>query len=769
MKTNSKKGMLQRILILLICLCFLFGIDAFRVLYLQVVRGDELSAKADSQQLSDTEVSAMRGVIYDEEGNVLAQSATVWNIFLDPKNIDSEDKRTLVVDNLATILSFNDEEKKELLEKSKKDSHYAVIAEKVENRVKEKVADFTAENKLGNIIGMEQTTRRYYPYGNFASSVLGFVGDDNQGLSGIESYYDEQLKGTNGRIITVKDSKGNKLPTDYETQVAAQDGNSLVLTLNQTIQYYLEKGLRQALDEYKCKGAYGIVMNCNTGAILAMSSLPDFDCNEPYKITYQKSVKEFEEKLKEEEESNKNKKKEEETDGETTTKPQTAEEKEKARKALANSLAIQNQWRNFTVSDTYVPGSVFKTFMASAALEENVVTLDTSYTCTGSIQVADYTMRCHYHPGHGTENLTQGLENSCNPFFITIGQRLGVHRYFKYFDAFGFTKLTNIDLPGEAMSQYVGEEHYGIVELSSASFGQTNSLTPIQVCTGICAIANGGTLLKPYIVSEIKDSKGNTISKTEKTEIRRVISEDTSEKVRNMMKSVVDNGTGKNGYVAGYRVGGKTGTSTKLGESKVGEKDKYIVSFAAIAPSDNPEVAMLILIDEPNVDLGGGALCAPIAAQVVEQAMQVKNIEPRYSDKEAEKLSIATPNVIGSKPDEAEAKLKESGLKVRKIGSGKTVLSQSPSAGSAIPTGGRVVIYTDNTERKTVKIPDFNGMTIREANDTAAEYGLNLEISGNNLNNASVVAYRQSIEKGTKVEIGSVVIVTFKNNKSVLD
>ncbi len=769
MKTNSKKGMLQRILVLMLCVCFLFGIDAFRVLYLQVARGEELSAKADSQQLSDTEVSAMRGVIYDDEGNVLAQSATVWNIFIDPKNIDSEQKRTLVVDNLSSLLSFDETQKQELLEKSKKDTHYALIAEKIENSIKEKVSAFSAENKLGNIIGMEQTTKRYYPYGNFASSLLGFVGDDNQGLSGIESYYDDQLKGKNGRIITVKDSKGNKLPTDYETQVDAQDGNSLVLTLNQTIQYYLEKGLRQALDDYKAKGAYGIVMDCNTGAVLAMSSLPDFDCNAPYTITYENSVKTFEEKLRDEASRGKDINPQEDGEEETTEKPKTDEEKEQELLAMANSLAIQNQWRNFTVSDTYVPGSVFKTFMASAALEENVVTLDTSYTCTGQIQVADYTMRCHYHPGHGTENLTQGLENSCNPFFITIGQKLGVHNYFKYFDAFGFTKRTNIDLPGEAMSQYVGEEHYGIVELSSASFGQTNSLTPIQVCTGLCAIANGGTLLKPYVVSEIKDSKGNTISKTEKTEIRRVISEDTSEKVRTMMKSVVDNGTGKNGYVAGYRVGGKTGTSTKLGETAEGEKDKYIVSFAAIAPSDDPEITMLILIDEPNVDLGGGALCAPIAAQVVEQAMLVRNVEPRYDDKEAEKLSIATPNVIGAAVDEAEKKLEESGLKIRKIGDGEAVVSQSPTAGSAIPTGGRVVIYTSSEERKTVKVPDFSGMTINQANETAAEYGLNIEISGNNLNNASVVAYRQSTEPNTEVEIGSVVVVNFKNNQSVMD
>ncbi|MBR6392033.1 MAG: PASTA domain-containing protein [Eubacterium sp.] len=767
-KKNYRLGMLRRIYILAIVLVFLFTFDAARILYLQTVRGDELAAKADSQQLSDTEVSAMRGTIYDDEGNILAQSATVWNIYLDPSNIENEDTRNFIVDNLASILKLDDKGKKELYEKSQKQTRYVVVAEKVENAVKEEISAFKADKnnkkyKLSTIIGTEQATRRYYPYGDFASSTLGFVGGDNQGLSGIEAYYDEQLTGTNGRIVTVKDANGRKLPTDYVTSVDPVDGNSITLTLNQTIQYYLEKGLRQTMEEYNCKGAYGVVMDCNTGAVLAMSSLPDFNCNEPYKITNDKFIKSFKIKVKEEKEKEFDRLKKK---GEST---KDIDLSDKAISREAESRAIQNQWRNFTVSDTYVPGSVFKTFMSCAALEENVVNLDTSYTCTGSIHVADYVMKCHNHDGHGTQNLTQGLMNSCNPFFITIGQRLGVHNYFKYFEAFGFTQRTGIDLPGEATSQYVPEEKYGIVELSSASFGQTNSLTPIQVCTGICAIANGGTLLKPYIVSEIRDAKGNTVSKTEKTEVRRVISEETSEKVRKMMKAVVDDGTGKNGYVAGYSVGGKTGTSTKLGESAEGEKDKYIVSFAAIAPSDKPEVAMLILIDEPNEDLGGGALCAPIAAQVVEQAMMVRNVEPKYDEEELKKLSIATPKVIGETPDSASKILEEKDLKCRVIGNGKTVISQSPIAGSGVPSGGTVVVYTEKDKKKTVKVPNFIGLTVSEANSAAAEAGLNIEIKGNNLSQSTVVAYRQSTEKGTEVEIGSVVTVTFKNTRSVLD
>lgn len=730
--------MLKRILIMAVVIIFLMTTTVARVFYLTIVRGEELSEKAETQQLKDTEITAMRGTIYDSNGNVLAQSASVWNVFIDPLNIKDK-QRDLIVDEFANLFGYDADEKKEFYERTTHQNHYELVEKKVENNIKEKLSKFVSENKLGGCIGTEQTTKRYYPYGTLASSVIGFTGSDDQGLSGIESYYDEQLTGTNGRIITAKDAKSNNIANDYETSIAATDGDSIVLTINQTIQYYLEKGLRETMNEYQAKGAYGVVMNCNTGAVLAMSSLPDYDCNEPYKLTYSKDKKAIK-KL-----------------------------SDKTAKQEAESAAVQNQWRNFTVSDTYVPGSVFKTFVASAALEENVVSLNTTYNCTGSIQVDKYKMKCHYHPGHGTQTLTQGLENSCNPFFITIGQKLGVHNYFKYFDAFGFTQKTNIDLPGEASPQYYKEDQYGIVELSSASFGQTNSLTPIQVCTGLCAIANGGKLLQPYLVSSIVDANGKTVKKTETKEIRQVISADTSEKVRKMMKSVVDNGTGKNGYVAGYSVGGKTGTSTKLGESKNGEGDKYIVSFGAIAPSDDPEIAMLIIVDEPNQDLGGGALCAPIAAQVTQEAMNVLGIEPKYNDSEMKDLSKQTPNVVGKSLDEAKKTLEENNLNYVVVGDDSTVTRQCPSGADTIPNGGTVYLYTDDAEKQTVIVPDFTGLTVNEAKDLASSSNLNIQIAGNSMSSGTVVAYRQSEEKQAKVEKGTVVTVTFKNTQSVLD
>lgn len=730
--------MLKRILIMAVVIIFLMTTTVARVFYLTIVRGEELSEKAETQQLKDTEITAMRGTIYDSNGNVLAQSASVWNVFIDPLNIKDK-QRDLIVDEFANLFGYDADEKKEFYDRTTHQNHYELVEKKVENNIKEKLSKFVSKNELGGCIGTEQTTKRYYPYGTLASSVIGFTGADDQGLSGIESYYDEQLTGTNGRIITAKDAKSNNIANDYETSIAATDGDSIVLTINQTIQYYLEKGLRETMNEYQAKGAYGVVMNCNTGAVLAMSSLPDYDCNEPYKLTYSKDKKAIK-KL-----------------------------SDKTAKQEAESAAVQNQWRNFTVSDTYVPGSVFKTFVASAALEENVVNLNTTYNCTGSIQVDKYKMKCHYHPGHGTQTLTQGLENSCNPFFITIGQKLGVHNYFKYFDAFGFTQKTNIDLPGEASPQYYKEDQYGIVELSSASFGQTNSLTPIQVCTGLCAIANGGKLLQPYLVSSIADANGKTVKKTETKEIRQVISADTSEKVRKMMKSVVDNGTGKNGYVAGYSVGGKTGTSTKLGESKNGEGDKYIVSFGAIAPSDDPEIAMLIIVDEPNQDLGGGALCAPIAAQVTQEAMNVLGIEPKYNDSEMKDLSKQTPNVVGKSLDEAKKALEENNLNFVVVGDDSTVTRQCPSGADTIPNGGTVYLYTDDSEKQTVNVPNFNGLTVNEAKDLASSSNLNIQIAGNSMSSGTVVAYRQSEETQAKVEKGTVVTVTFKNTQSVLD
>lgn len=735
MADKFRKILNSRVVVISVVILFLFAIVLYRLAYIQIAKGEEYAEKAESQQLSDEEIVATRGTIYDSEGNILAQSATVWTIFLDPSNITDKTRDT-IVEYLAEVFEYDEEETEELMEKATADNQYQVVEEDVENRVKEEIAEFVSENSLSLCIGFEESTERYYPYGSLASTVIGFVGADEQGLAGVESYYDDELSGTNGRIITSQDAKSNSISSDYETSVDAEDGYSLTLTINTTIQYYLEKELQDALETYEAKGAYGVVMNCNTGEVLAMASLPDYDCNDPYTITYDVYLEEI----------------------------AATEDEEEALEL--ESTYIQNQWRNFTVSDTYVPGSVFKTFMASAALEEGVVTLDTTYTCVGSIQVDEYTMNCHNHSGHGTQTLTEGLENSCNPFFITIGQKLGVHAYFKYFDGFGFTEKTNIDLPGEASSQYYEEDEYSIVELSSASFGQTNSLTPIQVCTALSAIANGGYLVQPYVVSEITDADGNTVSKTETNVLRQVISEETAATVREMMQSVVENGTGKNAYVSGYSVGGKTGTSTKLGETSDDEDEKYIVSFAAIAPCDDPEIAMIIIVDEPNQDLGGGAICGPIAATVIEEAMNVLGVEPSYSTDDDDS-TVTTPSVTGMTLSEAKAEIEDAGLEYEVIGDGSSVIKQSPAASQIVSSGGVVVLYTTNSDKETVTVPDFTGMTVSEVNSTADEYNLNIIVSGNS--GSSTVAYKQSETADTEVEVGTVITVSFKSSEAVLD
>ncbi len=738
-----KKLCTSRAFVMFLVIALLLGAGVSRLFYFQILNGKEYSEKAQNQQLSDREIEARRGTIYDSQGNVLAQSATVYNIFIDPSKI-TDKNRTVLVDLLTEVLGYNSEKRDELVEKTHKEGKYVIVERKVEYKIRKALAEFmdaddNKKYKLRNCLGFEETTRRYYPYGKLASPVLGFVGSDNQGLEGIEAYYDEALQGVNGRIITVADAASKSISDDFETTIPAEDGNSLVLTLNSSIQHTLETGLQDILEEYDAKGTYGVVMDVQTGAVLAMASLPGYDCNNPRTVVYDKYIEEIKK----------------ETDAD--------------KKAELESAYVQKQWRNFTVSDTYVTGSVYKTFMAAAALEENVVNLNTSFTCTGSIKVADWNIKCHIHAGHGTQNLTQGLGNSCNPFFITIGQRLGVHNYFKYFDGFGFTERTGIDLPGEAAPQFYTENQYGIVELSSASFGQTNNVSPIQMCTALSAVANGGRLLKPYLVSEIKDVKGNTVSKTQTTERRQVISEDTSEKVLDMMTYVVENGTGRNARVAGYKVGGKTGTSEKLGEYSDNERKKYIISFSAIAPTDDPRVAMIIICDEPNQDLGGGTICAPIAASVVEECMKQLGVEPSYTADELKNKAVKIPAVAGKSVDEAKSQLSGLELKSRVVGNGNKVIKQTPTADSEIPRNGTVVLYTESNKEQTVKVPDFTGLTISEANRVASSHNLNIRISGNDSTSANVVAYKQSESKDSEVAIGTVITVSFKSNHAVLD
>lgn len=737
MQTRPSKRMATRAALAMagLSLAFLYGIGA--LIYAGLINGEENRLKAERNQLSDTQIAAERGTIYDSNMNVLAKSASAWLVYINPSQIKDDTQKELVVNGLSQILGVDADSVRTKAEKTK--TGYQKIAGEVETDVKEALEayiDENSDNKLSTIIGIDPDTKRYYPYSSFASTIIGFTNSDDQGVGGIEMQYDDDLTGVSGRIITAKNAQQGSMSSDYETTYDAKPGESLVLTIDEVIQYYLEQGLEQALVDTGAKYAYGIVMDTDTGAILGMTSKPDFDLNNPRKISNAALS---------------------ETIAAITDDTQRAQE---------TTNALYAQWRNRTISDTYEPGSVFKTVVVSAALEEGVVDLNTTYTCTGGIQVADNYQRCWKPGGHGHETLTQGLMNSCNPFFITIGQALGEERFYKYFEAFGFTEKTGIDLPAEAKpvagKTYHALESMGISELSSSSFGQTFQVSPIQMITAVNTIANGGKLMQPYVVDSKLDSDGNVVYKTTPTVKRQVISEKTASTVADMMEQVVSIGTGKNAYVAGYHVAGKTGTS-----EKIGIEGAYIASFAGFAPADNPEISILIAIDEPTGEHGGGAVAAPIASMLLEKIMTYLNVEPQYEDDELSNISSVAPSLVGKSV--GDAKVSAAKFTVKVVGSGTKVISQTPAAGQQMRTGGVIVVYTEeNAAKQTATVPNLCNMSMSQANSAAVNAGFNIRLSGTT-NSGEVLSYKQSVNAGEEAEIGSVITVYFKSNVDVQD
>ena len=737
MQTRPSKRMATRAALAMagLSLAFLYGIGA--LIYAGLINGEENRLKAERNQLSDTQIAAERGTIYDSNMNVLAKSASAWLVYINPSQIKDDTQKELVVNGLSRILGVDADSVRTKAEKTK--TGYQKIAGEVETDVKEALEayiDENSDNKLSTIIGIDPDTKRYYPYSSFASTIIGFTNSDDQGVGGIEMQYDDDLTGVSGRIITAKNAQQGSMSSDYETTYDAKPGESLVLTIDEVIQYYLEQGLEQALVDTGAKYAYGIVMDTDTGAILGMTSKPDFDLNNPRKISNAALS---------------------ETIAAITDDTQRAQE---------TTNALYAQWRNRTISDTYEPGSVFKTVVVSAALEEGVVDLNTTYTCTGGIQVADNYQRCWKPGGHGHETLTQGLMNSCKPFFITIGQSLGEERFYKYFEAFGFTEKTGIDLPAEAKpvagKTYHALESMGISELSSSSFGQTFQVSPIQMITAVNTIANGGKLMQPYVVDSKLDSDGNVVYKTTPTGKRQVISEKTASTVADMMEQVVSIGTGKNAYVAGYHVAGKTGTS-----EKIGIEGAYIASFAGFAPADNPEISILIAIDEPTGEHGGGAVAAPIAGMLLEKIMTYLNVEPQYEDDELSNISSVAPSLVGKSV--GDAKVSAAKFTVKVVGSGTKVISQTPAAGQQMRTGGVIVVYTEeNAAKQTATVPNLCNMSMSQANSAAVNAGFNIRLSGTT-NSGEVLSYKQSVNAGEEAEIGSVITVYFKSNVDVQD
>lgn len=743
MAKKAGKTMLHRIIIILLATVILFvSVTSVRLVKIMIIDGEKLQSKASEQQLYDTLVTAPRGNIYDAKNNLLATSDTAYTVYITPNSINDlkaekqEVVRTTIAKGFSEILDI---EYETALSYTQKKTYYVIVKKRIDKPTADKIRKFLSENsklELAKYVGIDETTKRYYPNDNLASVILGFVGDDNQGLSGLESYYDSTLTGIAGRVVAAKNAHGADMPFSYQVVEDAQQGNSLVLTVDSYMQHIAEKYVEQAVEANKAsdRGAC-IIMNVNTGAILAMAVKGDFNPNTPFVLS------ESDEALLSAENS-------------TFTK---------------NDL-LNRQWRNKAVSDTYEPGSVFKLITASMALEENLTTIENKYTCGYTIYVAGQDYHCHKRGGHGTQTLKQAMVNSCNPAFITIGQLVGVSKFSKYFEAFGLTKKTGIDLPGEASPLYHSEAKMGPTELASSSFGQSFKVSPIQLITAASASINGGYLLQPYIVDKIVDSDGNVVESTQRNVKRQVISEATSSKIREMAKAVVNDGGSSNAYVAGYDIGGKTGTSEKLDKAQATGTKLYIASFIGFAPIDDPEIAVLVMIDEPRGgSYYGGTVSAPVGAEILKDILPYLGYEPQYTEEELKNYAVKVPDVSGKTVSEAKNAITALGLKVRVVGSGETVEKQLPAHGETLQKGGTVIVYTKdaNQVEELTKVPNFKGMTPAEANNAAAANGLNIKYSGN-INTGSTIskAYDQDIATGTQVNVGTTVTVYFRDESS---
>ena len=747
MVTKPGKGMLFRAKVVLLVVIIVFtSIAGGRLSYIMVVKGDHYQTLASEQQLYDNLITAPRGDIYDRNLNLLATSAPAWTVYLTPNGINKitdtakADKiRKTISEGLAPILGLEEDD---IYSKTQEKKYYIILKKKIEKTDADKIREFLAtdaaeELELSQYIGLDETTKRYYPNDTLASAMLGFVGDDNQGLAGLESYYDNELTGVAGRVVAAKNAAGINMPFTYQKVEDAKAGNSLVSTIDSYVQYICEKHLDTAIEvNLVAERGAAVVMNVNTGAILAMAVSGDFDPNSPFTLS------------------------------EADQARVDAEVDEEKKKTLRSEL-LNRQWRNKAVSDTYEPGSVFKIFTAATALEEALINKNSSYTCNYSINVAGQTYHCWIAGGHGTQHLAQAISNSCNPAFITIGQLVGASTFSKYFKAYGLTGRTGIDLPGEAYPTYHREEKMGITELSSSSFGQTFNITPMQTLVIAAAAVNGGYIVQPHVVSQIIDSDKKVVSTTSTDHKRQVISESTSATMRELLEYVVNNGA-KNAKVAGYRVGGKTGTSQKLTKIlETGNKRLYIGSYCGIAPINDPQIAVFIMLDEPmGKGYYGGAISAPVGSQIMTDILPYLGFEPQYTKEELEKLAVAVPDTVGLDVASAKGKITTAGLTYRIIGSGDTVLKQLPEAGSGLYKNSTVIIYTDSSAEETVVVPDLVGLTATEANAKANNSGINIEFSGNT-SSAGIKSVRQSIKAGESVAAGTIVTVYFIDENAV--
>ena len=741
-------------------------IELFKV---AVTEADKWQELANSQQVRSTVSPASRGTIYDTNGQVLAQSATVYNVFVDPVMLWQDylnkrderikelneliaeehdaDKKAAYQQKLAstkpTQQSFDElvkflaselgVETETVREKCQNlDSRYEIIKKDVDKTLAVKIENYLSEEKLDGV-RCEPSTKRFYPQGALASNVIGHLSYDGDGIYGLEAYYDDYLRGIDGRVITATARDGTEIPYRYRQSYEAQDGNSLVLNIDVNIQYQLEKAMEKSVEKNKpADRACGIIMNPKTGAVYAMATNYSYDPNFPAVVNDEKAASLL------------------------AGLDRDSKEYEKIRLD-----AWSKQWKNKAVSELYYPGSVFKVITGSSALEDKVITLEDTFSCNTFIQVAEAKIHCWSNIDHGFQNLSQAMTNSCNPAFIQIGQRLGKDSFYRYFKAYGFTERTGIDLPGEADPIFHRAENMSIVDLAASSFGQSNKVTPIQMASAFCAVINGGYLYTPQIVDKIVDPKGNVITDNEPVLKRQVISEDVSAQMRAILENVVTTAQGSNAYIKGFRIGGKSGTSQKLDEDAKGET--YVASYCAFAPADDPEVLMLVMVDQPTgEDYYGSQVAAPICVEVFENILPYLGYFPQYTDEELSTLQVNVPNVEFTQPDDARKTLTELGLKVKVIGNGNTVYKQMPSA-VTVEKSSTVILYTEkNYVEQPSIVPNLKGLTRQEAKEALESVGLNLSSEGSAIDQEDAVASDdQSYAANMPAPAGTAVSVTF--------
>lgn len=708
-----------------------FLILVIKLFSLQILRHDELEAKALDQQTRSTEVAATRGTIYDRNGNIMAISATAETVFLSPLEMDRalSDKdnpvawtKDSVAQKLSEILEINKEGILKKMERT--DSQYEVLKLRVEEDVADQIRTFINDEGVAGVY-MVTDAKRYYPYATLASQIIGFVGTDNYGLYGLEARYNDVLDGEAGLVVSTKDPTGSDMLYGYEQYYKAQNGSDIVLTLDATVQYYVEKALSEMVTSTEAQGATGIVMDVETGAVLAMASSPTYDLNDPsavYESRLASLVK----------------------DGQLN---------------LAD--AQLRQWRNRAINDTYEPGSTFKVLTLAAALEEGVIDENTTFDCTGSIHVLDATIHCSNRAGHGHQTLEQTAGNSCNPAFITYGLRLGTEKFYRYMKDFGLVNGSGIDLEGEALGIFAPQETASELDLACYAFGQNFNTTPVALISAQAACINGGYLHTPYVVERVVDSEGNVLSSHDSTPVRQVVSEETSAIVRRCLEYVVSSGTGRNGQVHGYRIGGKTGTADK------GNTGEVVLSFMCFAPADDPKYIMLLTLDSPTGEgRGGGGTVAPYASRIMGEILPYLGVEPSYSAEELLGSDTTVNYVIGMTVADAEEKLKSKGFSVKVVGDGDTVTDQTPEGGTVIPGKSRVILYAGSEKPDTLcTVPSLVGLSPSEANMAVSSAGLLLRFTGTtDSGSGSVRVINQSEAAGAQVEAGTVISVQLSDN-----